>query len=245
LHSNIPALAPVTNRIFSREKFAQVQFVYLVAPTCFGKGYLLKLFKNWVELLVKLKILNIGIVSFGEIIRDLLEADPAFKREYGPMVARGDLLPDDIAIILFEKAIDAMARNGMPNLVLVDGFCRSPRQIEFAANALYLAKTDQVFMLDANEMTCFQRFSHRCMTKSDGQTRLDSESGTFTKRYHMHMSMCSRLRELFKESDCRLIEIKDNGDIADVIFPKLKPHLEPTVLSATKSEKYEQLTVTA
>ncbi|MBI5134103.1 MAG: hypothetical protein HZA81_01835 [Candidatus Taylorbacteria bacterium] len=232
------ALAPLASKLFSREKYRETRFVYFIGPTCVGKGYLMKLLLSWLRVMINRGLVRVGIVSFGDIVKDLLESDPEFNRAYGPMVRAGDLIPDPEAIILFERKIDEMAKNGMPNMVLVDGFCRSPNQIAFAAREGYLAEGDKVFMIEASESTCLARFMHRCENKPNGKNRIDAELPTFHKRFRLHQNTAPQLREMFKETACDVIEVDGDESIAEGIFPKIQACLEPDVDASFDTERY-------
>ncbi len=237
-------LSPILKRVFSREEFPQTRFVYLIGPTCVGKGFLIRLLLTMtLRILIRCGLIRHGIISFGDIIKDLLETNPRFKAAYGAMVKAGDLIPDHEAILIFETKIDELARSGMPNLIIVDGFCRSPKQIMFAVDNGYLAHGDKVFMIEADESTCLARFMHRCENKPDGRNRIDAELPTFHKRYREHQAISPKLRELFRESDCIVTEVDGNPDIQTVIFPKVDTLLEDDIVEALKGQRYVAMTV--
>jgi adenylate kinase family enzyme len=201
------------------------KFVFLLGPTSVGKGFIIKLILRICAILTGISRLNIGLISFGQIIRDKLGSDPAFRAAYGSIVARGDLVDDDKAIELFEeKLADIMddGESGRPDIILVDGFCRSETQIQHAAQNGYLRKQDKVFIIEASLETCLARFLHR---NAHDTSRIDSEMQTFRRRYHLHSDGISTLRALFKESNAEVIDIDGDKDIAEFVFPELFGHI--------------------
>jgi adenylate kinase family enzyme len=227
---------------FSRERFLATSFVHLVAPTCAGKGHLMKRIKLDLLLEIELGHLRAGFVSFGDIVKNLLETNPDFNVRYGESMKAGDLLPDDEVISIFEREIDKVALGGMTNINFIDGFCRSPQQIAFAADNGYLVAGDQVFIIKVDEDVCLERFMHRCKNQP---ARIDAELPTFHRRFRDYHKTLPELRGMFMESGCRVIEVDGNPDIAADVFPVIQKAVHKNLLEACRSVHYEPLTMAA
>ncbi len=231
------------------------QFIFLLGPTNAGKGLLIKLFFRAITRLMKAFGLKVGLISFGNIIRDLRKNDAVFEREYGPLIDRGDLVPDHKAIEIFAEAVEKLRFEGGYDFVLVDGFCRSVPQIQYASKNGYLQSKDRVFMIEASAKTCLKRWTSR---KTTSERSDDKEIETFYGRYHLHRDSAPKLRHMFKENDapvidldgghecedneidaeklrrCKLNQKDHDGDkfIMEFVFPELLSHLLPLIVRA-------------
>ncbi|MDE1875027.1 MAG: nucleoside monophosphate kinase [Patescibacteria group bacterium] len=199
-------------------QFPNTRFVLLLSATCAGKGFTLNLTEKAVTLL-RANGLKVAFISFGQMIRDRMKTDSEFKTLYKPTVERGDLLPDDVCIEMFENRLNQIViEMGMPHIVFVDGFCRTEIQIEHAIERGYLEDKDSVIILNAAFETCLSRFGHRKKMSPD---RLESEVGTFRKRYHLHTDTIPRLRAMFKDCNAHEYEIDADGEsIPTDVFPQ-------------------------
>ncbi len=185
--------------------------------------------------------LNVGVISFGQIIRDKIDKDPNFAREYGKSVGKGKLLDDTVAIELFKEAYDELCINGKPDIVIIDGFCRSTRQIAWASQHGFLKASDVVIMLTARLQTCLDRFLHR---KQQDQGRIDAEVATFHARFHLHEHTVPDLRAMLRDTGPTVIDIDADRDIAEHVHPVVTSALLPTVFKVMRSKSKEPLTVT-
>ncbi len=207
--------------------------------------------------------LKVGLISFGNIIRNLRKNDPAFEREYGPLIDRGDLVPDEKAIEIFATEVERLELEGGYDFILVDGFCRSVPQIEYASQNGYLQAKDRVFMIETSAKTCMKRWASR---KTTSERSDDKEIETFYGRYHLHRDSAPQLRHMFKENDapvidldggheceenekdeeklrrCRMNEKDHDGDkfIMEFVFPELLSHLLPLIME-TVSKKPDRV----
>jgi len=187
---------------------------------------------DFLKLVTSLKILNIGIISFGDIIRSLLETDGDFAKKYRTSLARGDLIDDPRAIEIFQIEMDKIIKEKSPQMVIVDGFCRSVPQIGYAADNGYLSENSMVFMIEASLETCLERFLHR--KKKSVHRLIDAEIETFHKRYHLHLDTAPALRAMFKETPCKLIDVNGEGEIPDHSAREIKDKLFPVFVSMAK-----------
>ncbi len=198
--------------------------MFLLGPTSIGKGFIVKLIFRVFKFL-ELFGIRIKLISFGQMIRDLMEKDPEFKKQYAETLSRGRLVDDPMAIKLFEEKLQEFSRES-PHLIIVDGFCRTTVQIRHAIENGYLQDKDHVFMVEGSFETCLERFTER--SKRD-KSRTEVEIETFRYRYHLHTDSAPDLRALFKETDAQIHDIDGNRDIAEFVAPDIIAILMPIV----------------
>jgi adenylate kinase family enzyme len=189
--------------------FNNTIFGYLCGPTCVAKGFLLKLLGRSLVQSEKAG-LRVGVISFGQMIRDRMESDFNFRRIHSPTIEAGDLLDDSIAIELFNGKLLELAQEGPFDLMFVDGFCRSVPQVGHAADINLLRKQDRVYFIEATHDVCSKRFTHR---NENAPGRLEREMKTFTKRYHLHVDNVDKLEAALRATNVRdnIIEIDANN----------------------------------
>jgi adenylate kinase family enzyme len=208
-------------------------FVYKIGPTCVGKGFIEKLEKRSLIGLASAG-LRIGHVSFGQMIRDRLKTDPSFASDHGETVRRGGLLEDEVAIALFSQELDRILGSTEPDVVFVDGFCRSTVQIDFSIQNGFLRKRDLFCVIEAPINVCLQRFSKR-----SGDARADQETETFYHRYHLHRDTVGDLRNMLEESSepPQIADIDASSDIAEFAFPQYLSRVLPIAFSQMAARK--------
>jgi adenylate kinase family enzyme len=218
----------------------KTRFFVLVGATCIGKGHLVKLILRTLAGLMALG-LRVKVISFGQIIRDKIKNDPVFAQEYGQGVGNGKLISDDTAISLFQEAFAAICSEGQPDIVIIDGFCRSTKQIEWASQNGFLKQEDIVVMLNADISTCHARFGNR----NTLEKRPDNEIQTFYARFHLHQDSAADLRAMLMESGPRVLDIDANPDVPDIVGPAVQSALLPSVFEAFVQAKARGRQVTA
>jgi adenylate kinase family enzyme len=211
----------------------KTRFLFLLGPTCVGKGFIIKLISRLFACLQAMG-LRVGLISFGQIIRDLMDSDPEFRAKYGDVVRNGDLIEDPKAIELFEAKLAELCREGCYHLIIVDGFCRTTVQIRYAIENGYLQAKDRVYIIEGSFETCLKRFTHR---KGRDTTRTETEISTFTKRYHLHSDSVNDLMALFQSTEAKTVSIDGNPDIAEFVFPALMQEVLPLAIKAVKVEE--------
>lgn len=202
-------------------------FVLLLGPTCVGKGFEGKLITRSLTGIVQ-KGLRVETISFGQLIRDKLSADPEFRKQYGHIVGKGGLLENDKAISLFAEAYETICLSGEPDIVFIDGFCRSTEQIRWATENGFLTENDIVFIFEACLQTCLDRFIHR-NASGDSPQRTDSELKTFYSRWHLHADTIPDLRALLAETGPEIVDVDANKPIAEFAHPVVMSELIPVI----------------
>jgi adenylate kinase family enzyme len=205
---------------------AHTRFGYKLGPTSVGKGFEEKLEKRTLQGLIN-QGLTVEWISFGQIIRDKLKSDPTFERLHGKTVKKGKLLPDEPAIDIFTEATDRIFQEGEPDLVLVDGFCRSVPQIVFATENRFVDDRDYFYFLEAKKETCLFRFLGRAAKMEE--KRKDQELRTFYSRYALHRRTIGDLHNSLREArkSPTIVEVDANQDIAEFVHPHILQTLLP------------------
>lgn len=215
-------------------KLANTRFVFVVGPTSAGKGFVFNLLMKTMGGL-RDKGLNIAVISFGQIIRDLMKESMDFCEKFEELVRNGKLLDDETAIGLFENELSKItALHGAPDIIFVDGFCRTTVQINHSIQNGYLQEKDSVFILNASFDTCLERFAHRV---EKDRSRTETEVDTFRNRYHLHADTIRDIRALFKETDAVEVDIDADQDIPQGVFPEFLGQLLPVILEASQRIK--------
>jgi adenylate kinase family enzyme len=222
-------------------KTQKTLFIVLIGATCVGKGFLVKLFLCMLSVLMG-RGLRVEAISFGQIIRDKIKDDLVFASEYGQGVGKGKLLDDDKAIELFEGAYKALCAKSDPDIVFIDGFCRSTRQIEWASQHGFLKTSDIVIFLTARVQVCLDRFLHR--KSKDDQKRIDAEVKTFYDRFELHEGTAPDLRAMLMDTGPQVIDIDAERDIAEHVAPATFAKILPSILETVQSKTPRQATAT-
>jgi len=203
----------------------KAKFVVLIGPTSVGKGFEVKLMLRTLAGLMA-QGLKVSVISFGQIIRDKMAHDRSFFKKFGHTVGKGSLLDNATAIELFEEAYTLLCKDGTPDLVIIDGFCRSTEQIRWASDNGFLRSSDLVYLLEADMAVCVERFVHR-NNHADAK-RIDTEMETFYARFHLHTNTIGDLRALLKET-AHVVDIDANGNIPEIVHTTVMSALLPVI----------------
>ncbi len=207
--------------------------VTLEGPTCVGKGFTVKQIMRTLQGLIQKLGLRVKIISFGKMIRDLLEKDQGFYELHGPTVLGGDLLPDNVAIELFTKAHRRIRRSKKSDIIIIDGFFRTIGQIVWGQENGFIQAGDIVYSLGANEETCLKRLAHR--NEKSREKRQDGDIAKFEKRFNDHSKTVGELRRRFKKLGVKTHIIDANQDIAEHIATTILSDLLPEIFKILKT----------
>lgn len=152
--------------------------VHLIGPVSVGKNYT-------GQYLMKMNP-RISRIVVGDLVKARLHNDKKFRDKYGPVIARGDLVPDHEIIPMFVGAWEAW--EGC--ILLTDGFFRTDEQIRKGRELGLLNSNALSLILKAKRATCRERNNHREMNGTDGK-RTDGNS--FGKRYKLFNDSLSNL----------------------------------------------------
>lgn len=179
------------------QRFRKKTVIFLLGGPGCGKG-------TQSELI--LKTFDMGYMSAGELLRDLVKGDSELGAMVAEMMKQGQIVPQEVTIGLLKEE---MARQDK-EVYLIDGF---PRAIEQAqafesmvcrgACAMYLSVPDDVLI-------------PRLIERGKGSGRADDEPEAIQKRIRVFHTVCEPVFALFEE-DGRAVEIDGNREV-DVVF---------------------------
>ena len=120
--------------------------IVILGPQASGKGTQGKLLA---------KRLKIGHISMGEIFRKLKNEDTELGKLIGSYINSGNLVPTEVTNRIIKEELE---KDDYKNGVILDGFPRNVRQIEFL-NKFF--KTDYAIFLDISKKETIRRLSAR------------------------------------------------------------------------------------
>jgi adenylate kinase len=142
-----------------------------------------------------------GIVqlSTGDMLRSAVQAGTPVGQQAGAIMARGDLVPDDIVVaIMADRVAEADARNGF----ILDGFPRTVAQAEaldrmLANRGLAL---DAVIELKVDEEAITKRIENRAAetTARGDPVRPDDNPETLKRRLHAYRAQTAPLIDYYR-----------------------------------------------
>ena len=137
--------------------------------------------KNFVGTHLKDDFGQLGIpverLVVGHIVEDERQNNQQFRDVWGPVMSRGELLPDEVIRSLFLSRYNAVSSP----FVVIDGHCRKIEQVHEAWNLGFLRPSNcLVIILSARREVRLQRFHKRA--QSDGKHRTDNEVAAFLKK---------------------------------------------------------------
>jgi len=175
----------------------QLQNVILVmGPPGSGKGTQSKLL---------MQKLGYAYFSMGETLREYAKMDTDFGREIKTTIDQGFIVKDEAAKRVFEESFEKI--KDIPGLI-IEGYPRTPKQIEVLNNALQKSKITnvKVLFLDVDKDKLIQRLLLR--SKTEGRVD-DASIASIEKRFDEYGKKTATAKAYF-ESRGELVRI--NGD---------------------------------
>ena len=183
--------------------------VVLFGATSIGKGFTVKL----------LNAQGFPALGMGDLAREKFQTDPQFKSRCGPVMARGELLPDHEAIPLFEEGVRKLFVRGDGKEKILDGFGRSTGQVTYMVRHKILNPQSLFVMMHGTRSTCKARADHRA--EQTGKPRPDV--GMFNERFDLHQRSAEGIRRTVERSGngARIIHIDADREIEAHVFPDI------------------------
>jgi len=207
-------------------------YAHMYGTICIGKGYLSTLAKGLFKDAIE-------VISTGGLTREAL-TDAAFNKKYGPTVARGDLLPDDVMFRLFAERMSRIRNTAkdLKNLiVLIEGLGRNAKQIETEVGlGIMEPENSMAIMLNGTEKICRRRFLDRLNRRPNGK-RTDEDLKTFTRRFKLHNKNWPKVHARLLRTGIWMCQIDADRDIAQEVFPDVQSHLSILTLYPRKAEQ--------
>lgn len=210
-----------------------MRYIHLFGPNCICKGYLSRLAKEHFGD-------SLEVIGTGDLTRDAL-LDERFKTKYGHVVARGDLLPDEVMFHLFQERFHKLrgSRDLSEVTILIDGLGRDVRQIEMEVGLGMLNPgSAMALILNGTERTCRERFLDRLDRKSNGK-RTDEDASdrvkalkTFAHRFGIYAKNWPKVRARLRRTEIDMPQIDAGRDIEFQVFPDVLSHMAFFMMSA-------------
>ncbi len=195
--------------LFGKDK--QPFVIHKLGKTCVGKGYIKKLLSKALRSTPH----RIDFYSIGDTIKNRLEQDTVFRDKYLESVRQGVMVPDDAIFEIIKHDFSKM--DPETKLLFFDGSLRTERQVDWATEHKILGpKNNAVFIFEASNMTCFERFGHRAKT----QNRVDAEVQTLLNRCQMFEESIPGIKKKIQASKTPIFEIDANHSIPEEVFPE-------------------------
>ena len=203
--------------------------VSLIGPPCVGKGFLLRRAREHYKKADR----EIHIIGMGDLVRDRLQKDSSFAKQYLKPMADGFLLPDHEMLPMFQTAWN----ESLHPHVAQEGYFRTPRQVQDGENIGFLQNDCITIILLASLTTCHDRAIDRTQRKSDG-TRLDE--GKFRDRFDQDHDVMPDVHRALRRTKTKIIQLDANGHLEHKVFPdflsilqahwdEVTPFVRPTI----------------
>jgi adenylate kinase len=142
---------------------------------------------------------NIVPLSTGDLLRVAVAAGSPLGLKVKDIMARGELVPDDLVVALIAERIDAPeAKNGF----ILDGFPRTVKQAEALDRLLSERglKLDGVIELKVDESMLIERIEKRiAQTKAKGQVaRADDDPSVLKQRVANYRKLTAPLSDYYR-----------------------------------------------
>jgi adenylate kinase len=170
------------------------------------------------------ELLDVEHIAAGDLLRAEVKAGTPLGQEVAGLIARGDLVPDDIILRLVLPAVErAAAANGY----VLDGFPRTVAQAEEAKRALSgpEAHADAVIYLDLDRAELVRRV----LARSAEQGRVDDTPAVIENRLQVFDEATRPLVDYYRD-EARLYLVDASGT-ADEVTAKIMAVLDTVVTS--------------
>lgn len=135
-------------------------YVVLLGPPGAGKGTQAKLLAQRLQL---------GHISSGDLFRETAKSGSAIGLEIAAIMARGDLVPDELTV---QMVIERLRQPDCANGVILDGFPRTMPQAKAldAALGAHGRRIDRAVSIEVPDDVLVRRLSSRWISRNTGET---------------------------------------------------------------------------
>lgn len=153
-----------------------------------------------------------GYLGTGDLIRKRFEKDPKFQANWETVVARGDLVPDQVLIPMVNAAYVRTTTGGI-NRFIWDGWCRNPEQVRhFVSGFAQHSDRVKIIHINGSHDTCQFRNNERLVR----QRRIDG--GAFERRWSNYISNATLVVEAFQTEGIEVIPIDGDQGLDQIAF---------------------------
>jgi adenylate kinase len=173
-------------------------------------------------------------LSTGDILRREIAARTPLGQEAARLMARGQLVPDEVVIGMIESMIQL---NPNAKGFLFDGFPRTLAQAEALDKLLALKKTSihKVLALDVSEEELVTRLLKRGQTSDRPD---DRDESIIRKRYQVYKNETEIVGQHYKKHD--KLEVLNGEGSVDEIFAALRNSIERELAAQEAASLNEQ-----
>lgn len=149
-------------------------------------------------------------ISTGDMFRAIQHDDSDLARRVRMIMARGDLVPDDLTLEIIRSRLQQPDVEGG---AVLDGFPRTVQQAESLADLLAEQgdDVDVAYLLKVPESALFKRIKGR----AGDEGRSDDAESAMHRRYEVYQQKTAPLVDYYRRQG-RLVEIDGNRPIAEV-----------------------------
>jgi adenylate kinase len=170
--------------------------------------------------------LGLPHVSTGDMFREAIAAQTALGREVEPILARGELVPDELTVALIRERLEQA--DAEPGFVL-DGFPRNLEQAEALGELLtdIDCALDVVFVLQLSDDLAVRRMEGRA--REEG--RADDTPETIRRRLAIYHRETEPLVDYYRARHANVVGIHGERTV-DEVFAEIQEALEQVAARA-------------
>lgn len=151
-------------------------------------------------------------ISTGDMLRAAIRSGSELGTRVKGVIDAGQLVPDDlIAEVVADRLAAADCRTGF----LLDGFPRTPRQVELLDRILGPAPLDRVVLLEVPDQVVTERLLGRAVKGDGGVQRADDNLDTIRKRLQVYLAETLPVAEIYERRGT-LARVDGLGTVDDV-----------------------------
>ena len=180
------------------------------------------------------KALNIPVVGIGDTVRGQVKNKTQIGLEAIPFIEKGELVPDDIIIKMFQNKID---ESMMANGVILDGFPRNYEQAIAFDSVFKKGSIDtKVFSLDVSQEAVMERLLGRLLCSKCGEIYHKTLN---PPQKDMFCNLCNHM--LIKRSDDNEMIIKNRHQVYEKTIRSVCEYFGKRVIRISGEEKAEHI----
>jgi adenylate kinase len=167
--------------------------------------------------------LGVPHVSTGDLLRAETEAGTPLGAEVAPLLAAGELVPDDVIERILERRL---ARPDAARGAILDGYPRTVAQARSLDRRLAAAgrPVRAVVVLDVDEEALLERLIHR----ADEQHRADDNRDSIAERMAEYRQRTEPVLDFYRDAAVPVLEIDGTGGV-DAVHERILRALRSAV----------------
>lgn len=165
--------------------------------------------------------ITVFTLSTGDLVRRRLETDAEFERKFGPLVARGGLVPDELLLPMVEAEYSRGLGMGNHELIYFDGVFRNAKQLKHGVKAgMIHPENCWSFLLNSSAHVSGTRYAERATAPTDDEEkRSDAES--FMERFRLFQSQKDELIQQKHELGIHVFHLDADRNLEREVMPEI------------------------